>query len=103
MVGFALLFAVAALTVKQDGAELREACEPGEPVLAKLAAGTVATVRFGMNGCYAVEVLQAGQTITGFLTADAIMGIEAWEQARRAAPSIDAPANLTSGRPAKVR
>lgn len=93
MPGFALLFAVAALTVKQDGAELREACEPGEPVVAKLAAGTAATVRFGMNGCYAVEVSQAGRTITGFLPADALMGTEAWEQSRRAAPSIDTPAN----------
>ena len=59
--------------MKQDGAELREACEPGDPVVAKLAAGTAATVRFGMNGCYAVEVSQSGQTITGFLPADALI------------------------------
>lgn len=91
MPGFALLFAAAALTVKQDGAELREACEPGEPVVAKLAAGTAATVRFGMNGCYAVEVLQAGQLVKGFLPAAAISGIEAWETARRSARSIDTP------------
>ena len=91
MTGIALLFAAAALTVKQDGAELREACEPGEPIVAKLAAGTPATVRFGMNGCYAVEVLQAGKTVKGFLSAAAISGIEAWETARRSARSIDAP------------
>src|SRR6188768_3597440 len=91
MTGIALLFAAAALTVKQDGAELREACEPGEPIVAKLAAGTPATVRFGMNGCYAVEVLQAGQTVKGFLPAAAISGIEAWETDRRSARSIDAP------------
>jgi len=91
MPGIALVFAAAALTVKQDGAELREACEPGEPIIAKLAAGTPATVRFGMNGCYAVEVLQAGQTVKGFLPAVAISGIEAWETDRRSARSIDAP------------
>jgi len=93
MAGIALLFAVAALTVKHDGAELREACEPGEPLVAKLAAGTAATVRFGMNGCYAVDVEQAGKIVKGFLPADAIQGIEAWETARRAAPSVDSPTN----------
>ena len=93
MPGLALLFAVAALTVKQDGAELREACEAGEPVITKLAAGTAATVRFGMNGCYAVDIVQSGAIVKGFLSAEAIEGIEAWEIARRAAPSVDTPAN----------
>ncbi len=99
MPGFALLFAVAALTVKQDGAELREACEPGEPVITKLTAGTVATVRFGINGCYAVDIVQSGQIVKGFLPAEAIEGIEAWEIARRAAPSVDAPANSGAQKP----
>ena len=72
MAGWALLFAVAALTVKQDGAELREACEPGEPVVAKLAAGTPATVRFALNGCYAVDVVRDGQVIKGYLTGEQV-------------------------------
>lgn len=87
------MFAVAALTVKQDGAELREACESGDPVLARLAAGTAATVRFGINGCYAVDVLQGAKTVKGFLPAEALDGIEAWEIARRSAPAIETPAN----------
>jgi len=91
MPGFALLFAAAALTVKQDGAELREACEPGEPVVAKLTAGTATTVRFGMNGCYAVEIVQSGKVVKGFLPAEAIEGIENWENGRRSARSVDAP------------
>jgi hypothetical protein len=93
MPGLGLLFAAAALIVKQEGAELREACEPGEPVVARLAAGTPATVRFAMNGCYAVDVIQEGKTVKGFLAGDQLAGVESWEQARRAAPSVDAPDN----------
>lgn len=91
MAGIAVLFAAAALLVKQDGTELRESCEPGEPVVARLAAGTPATVRFGMNGCYAVEVSTGGQTVKGFLPGNQLDGIDAWEQSRRSAPSVDAP------------
>ena len=94
MPGFALLFAVAALTVKQDGAELRESCEPGEPVVAKLTAGATATVRFAMNGCYAVDVAHGGQVVRGFLPGAELAGIEAWELARRNAPSVDTPTSL---------
>ena len=94
MTGIALLFAVAALTVKQDGAELRESCEPGEPVVAKLTAGVAATVRFGMNGCYAVDVVQDGKVVRGFLPGAELAGIDAWELARRNAPSVDTPTSL---------
>lgn len=93
MAGLALLFALAALTVKQDGTELRPSCEPGEPVLAILPAGTPATVRFVVNGCYAVEVLDHGQPRRGYLLGTQLDGKEAWERARRNAPSVDAPAN----------
>jgi hypothetical protein len=93
MPGLGLLLAAAALIVKQDGAELREACEPGEPVVAHLAAGTPARVRFAMNGCYAVEVVHNGQVKNGFLPGEQLVGLEGWEQARRSAPSVDAPGN----------
>jgi hypothetical protein len=93
MPGFAILLAAAALTVKQDGTELREACEPDRPVVARLAAGTPATVRFGIDGCYAVDVMHAGQIVRGFLPAEQLSGVEAWEQARRAAPSVGASIN----------
>lgn len=91
MPGLALLFAVAALTVKEEGTGLRESCEPGEGVIGRLAAGTPAAVRFAMNGCYAVEVVQNGQTLRGFLAASQLNGIDAWDAARRAAPSVDSP------------
>ncbi|MBL8241039.1 MAG: hypothetical protein JNM66_26695 [Bryobacterales bacterium] len=93
MPGIAILFAVAALTIKDGGAELREACEAGEPVVAKLAAGTPATVRFGMNGCYAVDVQVDGKAVRGFVPGEQIAGIDVWEQSRRLARSVDAPDN----------
>lgn len=86
MAWLGLLFAVAALTVKQDGAELREGCEPGDRVVESLPAGSPATVRFGMNGCYAVDVIYAGKVRKGFLRASQLEGIEAWDQERRKAP-----------------
>jgi hypothetical protein len=89
MPGVLLLFAVAALTVKQDGAELREGCEPGDAVVAKVASGTAATVRFAMNGCYAVDVAQGGKVVKGFLPGAQLDGVEAWDAARRSAPSVE--------------
>ncbi|MBI2685191.1 MAG: hypothetical protein HYX27_02670 [Acidobacteria bacterium] len=99
MPGLALLFAVAALTVKQDGAELREGCEPGEPVVAKIAAGTAATIRFAMNGCYAVDVVQDGRVLTGFLAGDKLAGLDTWEAARRGAPSVEPSGNAANTAP----
>jgi len=96
MPGIALLFAAAAITVKQDGVELREACDPGEPVVAKLTAGAPATVRFSMNGCYAVDVEQDGKIVKGFLPGQALDGLEAYETARRAARSVDTPSTPAS-------
>lgn len=92
MPGLLLLFA-AAVTVLEDGAELREACEPGEPAIARLAKGTPATIKFAMNGCYSVEVTQNGQTVRGFLPGRQLDGLDAWEKARRSASSVDAPSN----------
>lgn len=96
MTAIALLFAVAALTVKQDGTELRETCDSGEPVVAKLAAGTAATVRFGINGCYAVDVQQNGNVLKGFLPAAALAGSEEWDSARRNAPSVEGGGNAAA-------
>jgi hypothetical protein len=103
MPGIALLFAIASLTVKSDGVELREACEAGEPVVTKLAAGTPAKIRFGMNGCYAVEVIVEGKVVKGFLLGEHMAGVDSWEQSRREARSVDAPDNSrypgTPGKP----
>lgn len=100
MPGIALLFAVAALTVKEGGAELRESCEPGEPAIARLDVGTPVTIRFAMNGCYAVDVVQNGNSRQGFLTRAQLNGVEQWEASRRAAPSVDSPGTSRQAAPA---
>lgn len=97
MAGWAILFAVAALTVKEDGAELRASCDPGEPVVATLAAGTPATVRFAMNGCYAVDVERDGAKLRGYLRANQVIGADAWDASRRGAPGINTPTQPRSG------
>lgn len=97
MAGWAILFAVAALTVKEDGGELRASCEPGEPVIATLAAGTPATVRFAMNGCYAVDVERDGAKMRGYLRGHQLAGADAWDASRRGAPGVDTPTQPRSG------
>ncbi len=91
MPGIALLLAVTALTVKEDGAELRASCEKNDPVIARIAAGAEATARFAINGCYSVEIEIEGKRVRGFLPGASLDGVEVWELARRGAPSIDAP------------
>lgn len=97
MAGWALLFAVAALTVKEDGAELRASCDPGEPVVAKLAAGTPATVRFAMNGCYAVDIERDGAKVRGYLRANQLTGADEFDAARRGASGVNTPTQPRSG------
>lgn len=92
MPGIALLFAAAALTVKPDGAVLRSGCESGDAEVARLAAGTTARVRYAINGCYAVEVTAGEGNIRGFVRAAEVSGVEAMDQLRREAASVDTPA-----------
>ncbi|MBM3787455.1 MAG: hypothetical protein FJW30_24115 [Acidobacteria bacterium] len=89
MPGFGLLFAVAALTVKNDGAPLREACDSSEPVVLRLKSGTPVKAKFGLNGCLAVDVMAGGQVQQGFVAASDLAGVEAWEQTRREARSVE--------------
>jgi hypothetical protein len=91
MPGIALLLAMTALTVKEDGAELRASCEKGDRVIARVPAGVKATARFAINGCYSVEVQVEGRQVRGFLPGAMLDGVEVWELARRGAPSIDTP------------
>lgn len=85
MGSFVLFLAAALLSVGQDQAPLRTGCEEGDEVVAKLAVGTPVTVRFAINGCYAVR---AGER-DGFLAASALAGLERWEAERRQARDMD--------------
>lgn len=81
------LLATALLTVREDQTPLRSGCEGGDAVVARVAAGTPVTVRFAVNGCYAVQVGDS----QGYLPGGALAGIEAWEAERRGARALDTP------------
>jgi hypothetical protein len=83
---FAFYLASVLLTVAADQTALKTGCDDGDEVVAKVAAGTPVTIRFAVNGCYAV---QAGEH-RGYLPGAALAGMEAWEAERRGARALDA-------------
>ena len=83
----AFYLAAVLLTVREDQTALRTGCEEGDEVVARVAAGTPLTIRFAVNGCYAV---QAGEQ-KGYLPGAAVAGIEGWEAERRNARALDTP------------
>ncbi len=83
----AFYLAASILSVRQDQAQLRTGCDDGDEIVARVPAGAAVTVRFAVNGCYAVRV----GDISGYLPAAALAGLENWEAERRQARSLDAP------------
>lgn len=75
------------LTVLEDQTPLKTGCEESDEVVATLSAGTAVTIRFAINGCYAV---QAGEQ-RGYLPGVALAGVDAWEAERRGARALDTP------------
>jgi hypothetical protein len=119
-----LLALLLALSVKEDQAPLRSACDPSSPVVATLTAGSPLTVRYVLMGdvpCYKVAAGAEGQQIEGYLPASAIDGLDALDKSRRAvswlttnqvlsavraAPplsTLQAPAGRLSALPASAR
>ncbi len=84
------------LTVKEEQYPLRAGCsESAEPV-ATLKRGDPVKVRFSIdsNGkpCYAVSAQTDGKTVQGYVWAEALEGIEQFEQARRGAAAASTQA-----------
>ncbi len=93
-----LSLALATHAVSVDQYPLREGCDAGDRVVATLHAGDPVDIRFALagsgGGCYKVNVVSEGQTLQGYVSADAISGVEEFDAARRAAPSTNAPATI---------
>ena len=75
------------LTVLEDQTPLKTGCEESDEVVAKVSAGSPVTIRFAVNGCYAVQVGEH----RGYLAGAALAGLEAWEAERRGARALDTP------------
>ena len=88
----AFLF-LAAIFVRSDSTPLRSGCEPGDAVVATLAANTAVQLQFSVNdgsGCLKISAVSAGQAVQGYLPARALAGLEQFDQERRSASPVQA-------------
>ncbi|HYP05665.1 MAG TPA: hypothetical protein VER03_05465 [Bryobacteraceae bacterium] len=94
----ALLFA-SALVVKQD-APLRVGCEASDEVVAEAPAGSPAQIRFAVNGrsetCYKVAVQVGDKTLSGFVPASALKGVEDFTRQVQNAPRLSGTTSASS-------
>jgi hypothetical protein len=97
---------LAAYAVVDGGAALRSSCDPGDPVVARLAAGTAVDIRFSINGewgaCYKVAASVGGRLVEGYLPAQVLQGLEAYQKARSSGGSIGGTAESPKPAPLTV-
>ena len=88
-----LVSVLLALTVKQDRTPLRSGCDADSGVVTTLAAGSPLTVRYALAGenipCYKVAAESQGKVVEGYLSANAMEGLEDFENGRRDAAWLD--------------
>ena len=91
-----MLFGSAALeatefAVKKDQTNLLASCSQGASRVAQLPLGHKVRLRFAIAGsgspCYSVSAEVDGRSVRGYVSKDALEGIEAFEQSRREAAS----------------
>ena len=88
-----LLFTVH--TVAEDRSALRASCGGSADVVSQVQRGDPVEIRFALSGdlgtCYKVSVATGGKTVEGYLPANAITKMEAFEQGRQSAAGFDTP------------
>ena len=107
LAGWATLFGPAnieakELVVKKDQANLLSNCSEGASRVARLPEGLKVRLRFAIAGsdspCYSVSAELDGRSVRGYVSKDALEGIEAFEQTRRdAASGSFSSGQVTSG------
>ena len=85
----------AAIAIANEGTVIRTSCDPYDPQVAKLEAGTEVSIRFSINGefgaCYKVEATANGKTVEGYLPAKALKGLDEYAKLRNGAAQLDSP------------
>ena len=87
-----LVAAITSTVVQVDQYPLRNGCEENDEVVAKLAAGTPVSVRYGVGDCLAVKATVEGKQRSGFLPAHAVSGAADLDRARQEGRAIQSPA-----------
>ncbi|MBK9169157.1 MAG: hypothetical protein IPM24_17065 [Bryobacterales bacterium] len=87
-----LLWLAAGPTVRVDQYPLRSGCEAGGREVTRLSVGQPVTIKLslslGTTPCYLIRVASNGQEVEGYVAADALDGLEEFEQARRTAAPV---------------
>lgn len=90
------LFLLAAVTIRQDNTPVREGCEPDDLKIVSLPGGAVVEVRFALAGsatpCYKI----AAGSVTGFVQAGDLAGLEEFDKTRREAASSTVSVKVTT-------
>lgn len=93
-----------AISVKQDHTPLRNGCSGEAETIVNLPAGTEVDIRFAMlsgaTPCYKVAAKIDGKTLTGYVAASALDGLDAFQKGVRDAPQVDAAQVMDTVRPA---
>jgi hypothetical protein len=86
------LLLLAAITIKAGDTPIRDGCDEYDSTLVKAPAGTPVEIRFAMNGfpkqCFKVSAQLNGKEWTGYVWAEALDGVESFDEQRRAAPAL---------------
>jgi hypothetical protein len=92
-----------AVSVKQDQAPLRTACDPAAETIANLPTGAEATIRFALSGaaspCYKISAIVDGKELSGYVAASALDGLDAFDRGLRDAAWVDVTQVLRAVRP----
>src|SRR5712692_8616876 len=85
-------FYLFAIAIKPGGAALHQGCEPDDPVVATLPAGTPVEIRFALadgSNCYKVAASVDGKAVLGYVPESALTGVDRFERERAGAASVD--------------
>ena len=95
-----LLVLLLAAAVKDGSTPLRTGCSPDARTLTSLPAGAPVTIRYSISGesqpCYKVSVEVEGKSLEGYLPANAMGGLEDFDQARHQAVWLDTAAVVST-------
>jgi tetratricopeptide (TPR) repeat protein len=87
-----LLFFFAALSVRDDQTPVRSGCDSHDQVIGHLSAGAPVEIRFRVSDgsdCIKIQASANGKDIVGYVAGSALLGLEAFERERSAAPTAD--------------
>ena len=96
------LAAFLVISVNQAGASLRESCDAGSQVVTFLGSGASLKLIYSVSGqavpCYKVSAEINGKTVSGYLSATSMDGLDSFDKGRKEAAWIEVRPTSKIGR-----